>query len=268
MKPLILVVLDGVSAKAAFARMGTMEALVEEKRAAVCTMQAALPTLSRPLYETIQTGLSPIKHGILRNDDVRPSAENHLFARVKEAGGITAAAAYHWIAELYDEGSRRFALEDEKSGGFIDRGIYYYTDDYPVSALFADADFLVDTYQPDYLLVHPMNADDAGHKYGGESREYLEAVALSDRELARYLPKWLSLGYTVAVTADHGMGPDGFHGGVAECERLVPLYLVGPGIPRKNERNTLLPQEDLAEILACLMGLHVEEKGEPLCAHL
>ena len=36
--------------------------------------------------------------------------------------------------------------------------------------VFADADVLLRRHSPDFLLIHPMNIDNEGHRHGGSSR--------------------------------------------------------------------------------------------------
>jgi bisphosphoglycerate-independent phosphoglycerate mutase (AlkP superfamily) len=42
-----------------------------------------------------------------------------------------------------------------------------------------------------------------------------------------FTPDWIQQGYTLLVTADHGMTPDQTHGGTLASVRQVPLYVLG-----------------------------------------
>ncbi|MFV2070657.1 MAG: alkaline phosphatase family protein, partial [Pirellulales bacterium] len=97
----VLVILDGVGDQVARDRMGYMEALVEEGVASRFTSRAALPTVSRPNYETIHTGVRPHVHGIVSNLNARLSTSPNIFSLCSQAGLTTAAVAYHWVSELY-----------------------------------------------------------------------------------------------------------------------------------------------------------------------
>ena len=57
----------------------------------------------------------------------------------------------------------------------------------------------------DYTLIHSMNIDDAGHKFGADSKEYVQAAVRVDAELSQYIWRWMSEGYQIVVTSDHGM---------------------------------------------------------------
>lgn len=240
MKKLILVVLDGLCDEIAEMKLGYMKHLVEAKIARKATVIAALPTLSRPLYETILTGKLPYEHGIVHNLNRSQSQSKSLFHEVAAAGGISAAAAYHWISELYINGEmnsvhHRFHLSGD---GPINYGIFYYEDHYPDSHVFLDAFYLLKTYQPNFMLVHPMNVDDAGHKSGVLSEGYGLAARRVDGILSMALPEWIKAGYEIIVTADHGMSEDRGHGGGSARERHVPLWYIGTSsvaLPRTQE---------------------------------
>ena len=122
---------------------------------------------------------------------------------------MNAAAAYGWMYELYCSGNvfdvhkDRYALE---SNGSIMHGIYYCEDQYPDSHVYTDAEFLRVQYCPDFLVIHPMNVDYAGHKFGAASAEYAHAGNMTVDQIAQLYEGWIADGYDLVVTADHGMG--------------------------------------------------------------
>lgn len=225
----ILIVLDGLRHSTARDTLGWLEGQVRADRAHCAAIDAELPAQSRPLYETILTGRTPAEHGVASNAIVRRSTGDNLFARVRAAGRRSAAAAYHWVSELYvsapfDPLTDRLLLD---GSGDITDGLFYWDDAYPDAHLFSDAHALITRSAPDFLLLHPMNVDDAGHKAGGSSKLYRDTARAQGDLLARFAPLWQALGYTVIVTADHGMSDDGNHSGPAPDEAQVPLYTLG-----------------------------------------
>ena len=98
----ILVVLDGLNFEVARHAMGHLQAYVSAGRAALYKLDCELPALSRPLYECILTGVPPIQSGIVHNNVSRLSNQRSLFHYATAAGLSTAAAAYHWVSELYN----------------------------------------------------------------------------------------------------------------------------------------------------------------------
>ena len=225
----ILVVLDGLNFEVARHAMGHLQAYVGAGRAALYKLECELPSLSRPLYECIFTGVPPIDSGITHNHVSRLSNQRSLFHYARDAGLTTAAAAYHWVSELYNRTpfiAARDRHTDDKTLA-IQHGHFYWQDHYPDSHLFADAESLRCRHAPNLLVVHPMNIDDAGHKHGLDSSQYRNAARMADVLLAEYIQTWLDAGYQILVTADHGMNADRSHNGLLPEEREVPLIVLG-----------------------------------------
>ena len=256
LSPLVFVLLDGLSWRVACQTMGHLLALCERGEAQLCEVRAALPTLSRPLYECLLTGVEPCASGILHNGVVRLSTQSSLFHLVREAGGTTAAAAYHWVSELYNR-----APYDAVRDRFTDdpvlpiqHGIFYAHDTYPDDHLLIDAETLRHRHAPDFLFVHPMGIDDAGHRHGGASAGYHDAARALSVELSRWLPVWRAAGYRVLATSDHGMSVEGSHGGPHYDERRVPLFLLGARLATPDEEAPLA-QTEIFHLARAMLGL-------------
>ncbi|MNM14659.1 Type I phosphodiesterase / nucleotide pyrophosphatase [compost metagenome] len=225
----ILVLLDGLNYQVAHHAMGHLHAYVEADRAALYRVECELPSLSRPLYECILTGVPPIDSGIVHNNVNRLSNQRSVFHYAREANLGTAAAAYHWMSELYN----RSPFDPQRDRHThapklpIQHGLFYWDDRYPDSHLLADGEYLRRRHAPNFLLVHPMSVDDVGHRHGLDSSQYRNAARSVDILLADYLPGWLEEGYQVLVTADHGMNNDRSHNGLLAEEREVPLFVFG-----------------------------------------
>ncbi|HFZ1896953.1 TPA: alkaline phosphatase family protein [Serratia marcescens] len=227
----ILVLLDGLNYRVAHDAMGYLQAECAAGRGRLYLLESELPSLSRPLYECILTGVTPVESGVVHNHVSRLSHQQSVFHYARAAGLTTAAAAYHWFSELYNRTPFDAARDRHTDAPElpIQHGHFYYDDGYPDSHLFDDAESLRQRHQPDFLLIHPMNIDDAGHRFGLSSPQYRNAARHADGSLSRYLPEWLAAGYQVLVTADHGMNDDRSHGGVLPEERQVPLFVFGAG---------------------------------------
>ena len=117
MSKVILIVLDAFGFDAATKRSGFLEHMTEAGRCAKYPVQGELPSASRPMYETIMTGLPVWQHGVASNNTVRRSRCENLFSWTRKQGLVNAAAAYGWMEELYGSGTPfsvhadRFALE-------------------------------------------------------------------------------------------------------------------------------------------------------------
>jgi len=250
----ILVVLDGLNFHIAQDCMGYVNGLVEDNQASLYKIQCELPSLSRPLYECILTGVKPVQSGIAHNQVTRRSQWESIFSLAKKNGRTTAAAAYHWVSELYNRTPYN-AVEDrftQNEALNIQYGLFYHWDHYPDEALFLDAEYLRRQFDPDFLLIHPMNIDDAGHKFGLDSRQYRNTARRADIVLSDYLPAWLAEGYQVLITSDHGMNNDHSHGGTLAEERDVPLFVIGQ---RFSHQASLVKQTEICGTVCELLGL-------------
>jgi predicted AlkP superfamily pyrophosphatase or phosphodiesterase len=239
----LLVILDGLNYQVAHDAMGYLQAECAAGQGRLYSLECELPSLSRPLYECILTGIPPVASGVVHNNVVRLSHHRSVFHYARAAGLTTAAAAYHWVSELYnrapfDAVRDRHTIDPQ---AMIQYGHFYYADHYPDSHLLEDAESLRLRYQPDFLLAHTMNIDDAGHHFGLSTPQYRNAARVVDGLLSQYLPQWLKEGYQVLITADHGMNDDRSHGGSLPEERQVPLFVFGsafsllPAAPRQTE---------------------------------
>ncbi len=261
----ILVILDGLNYEVARHALGHLQAYCGAERAALYKLECELPALSRPLYECILTGTRPIDSGVVHNQVVRLSNQRSIFHYARAAGLSTAAAAYHWVSELYNRAPFK-AVRDRHTDDLelpIQHGHFYYADHYPDSHLFADAESLRLRHSPNFLLVHPMNIDDAGHKHGLDSAQYRNSARVADILLADYLQGWLDAGYQVLVTADHGMNNDRSHNGLLAEEREVPLFVLGSAFSLN--RAAQPKQTELCGTICELLGV---AHDNPVCREL
>ncbi|MRI31788.1 nucleotide pyrophosphatase [Endozoicomonas sp. OPT23] len=262
----ILIILDGLKYESARDCMGYMQALCQGQQATLYQLECELPSLSRPLYEAVLTGTPPVQSGILHNHVSRNSTQTSIFSLARDAGLTTAAAAYHWVSELYNRTPYNPVRDRHTSDKeqLIQHGCFYHLDHYPDDHLFLDAEYLRQTYDPDFLLIHPMNIDDAGHKAGGDSSHYRNKVRHTDGILSDFIPQWLEQGYQILVTADHGMNGDNSHGGNLPEERQIPLFVMGQHFSHQQQCQP--KQTELCGIACELLGIN--NHGKPVSEKL
>lgn len=261
----VLIVVDALRYDTACTHMGFMQHLVERGVAARYEVRSEVPALSRPLYETILTGTPPIIHGVTSNSTMRLSTQQSLFHLAKSNGKKTAAAAYHWVSELYNRAPFNL-LEDRvqlDTNQPIENGFFYFEGHYPDSHLFAEAAWLMDQKQPDFLYIHPMNLDEDGHKFTADSKEYRNRVLSVDAILSVFLPKCLAQGYEVIVTADHGMTSDGNHGGNTTEDRHVPMFILSKQV-KAGIYEEVVSQLQVAPLVCHLLDIEPSEKMVPI----
>ncbi|MFH1633879.1 MAG: alkaline phosphatase family protein [Chloroflexota bacterium] len=262
MSKVILVLSDALRYDTAVAQMGFLGHLVEIKTASLYKVIGELPSISRPMYETVHTGLPVTEHGVVSNQVVRRSEVPNIFQAAINAGKTTAAAAYSWFSELYNRAP--YDLIDDREVDdeslLIQHGRFYTEDFYPDVELFATAGMLARKFDPDYLLVHPMGMDDIGHKYGADSSQYRNNAIRQDMILANLIPEWMQRGYNILVTGDHGMNANGMHGGTTPDVREVPLFLIRPGMPGEGDTGEVISQLQIAPTICKLLGIPIPEK--------
>jgi predicted AlkP superfamily pyrophosphatase or phosphodiesterase len=259
MSKVILVLCDGLRYDTAREMMGYMEHLVESQQAHVFKELGEMPTISRPMYETIHTGVPVSEHGVTSNLVVRPSRMPNIFSVAHEHGKVTAASAYFWFSELYNGCPYTPGTDKECDHPdlAIQHGRFYTTDGMPDEETFHAGQVLWQKYQPDYLLIHPMGMDNLGHLHGPESNQYRNNAILIDILLASYLPGWIDAGYTVLVSADHGMSRNNSHNGSLPETRDVPLYIFPSQRPQEPQNGAAISMLSLAPTVLTLMDLPV-----------
>lgn len=258
----IFIIIDGLSYNVGSDRMGYLMHLVEQNKASFYKVKSELPTLSRPLYEVLLTGTTCLENKITSNEVFRRSFEKSVFELAKDKGLTTAAAAYHWMSELYNSSpfNQINDREQKDTNKNIQYGKFYFEDFYPDSHLFIDGEILRRENDPDFLLIHSMGVDYAGHVYGGTSKEYNGSALRMDNILAAHLPLWMELGYKIVITSDHGMNTLGHHGGLDDSERFVPMWIINNKEEIKCE--TTFPQLYIAPMLCHMLGINPSEKME------
>ncbi len=259
MSKVILLLSDGLRYDAAVAGMGFLGHLVETKRASLYKVRGELPSMSRPMYETVHTGLPSSEHGITANSVNRLSTQPNLFQLTRDAGMVTAAAAYYWISELYNRApyDRINDREVDDPALPIQHGRFYTEDEFPDVELFAAAAMLVRRFAPDFLLVHPMGMDYQGETFGSDSAQYRNQAIRQDAILAHLLLDLLQVGYTVLVTGDHGINKDGAHGGTTPEMRDVPLFVVPAQGAGRGDTGETASQLQIAPTVCSLLGLPI-----------
>lgn len=245
--------------------MGFLEALKSENLTDSYKVQSGYPSLSRPLYEEILTGVSPVNSGIVNNEIKRLSKEESVFSLAVKNGKKTAAAAYYWVNELYNTGGfdRIRDSETENEMANINYGRFYWEDNFPDTHLFVQGEILRKKYNPDFLLIHSMNVDDIGHKFGGTSSEYIDSARKISDILSALVPNWIKEGYQIIITSDHGMSKLGNHGGISPDETLVPMWLIGDKIRKRKLKKDMqgkISQKIIAPLCCEMMNIKKSQR--------
>ena len=268
MSKVILIMSDALRYDVAKSHMGFLGHLVETKQATLYKIIGELPSMSRPMYETIHTGMPTSEHGIIANTINRRSSVPNVFQCVVEAGKVTAAVAYYWVSELYNRAPFDWIddkeVDDEKF--FVQHGRFHRTDDYPDEESFASAASLVRRFSPDYLLLHPVMMDYTGETYGSDSSQYRRQAIKQDVLLGTVFMEWRERGYTLLITGDHGINSDGHHGGTSPEQREVPLFIISPDGNGKGDTGETVSHLNIAPTILNLLDISIPSsmKMKPL----
>lgn len=189
---------------------------------AVARMHSTPPSFSQPSWTTLVTGAGPDISGCpplnAEYEDIEPIKVDHIFASLRRAGMTSAAAGHYWWEKMIPQ--------DLLQAGFYVEGEDEAADE---AVLDKSLQFLA-TVRPNLLLVHFDQVDHAGHLYGGESAEYLQA-ALSADQMIEKIASAIDLDDGVlVVVSDHGHIARGGHGGHDAIVLQEPFVMVGKGV--------------------------------------
>jgi hypothetical protein len=229
----VLVIVDGLSQQHAYGLP-----LLDRLRGAGIDASATshTPTISRPNYVTILTGVPPVLSGV-RNNWYQGRVEldsimDRLRARRSETAYVSDSSpglAYMFSQDIEDS---TYAPWPD---GFVAASRLALRRNYPL------------------VILLPGRVDYEGHLHGADSDEYRRAAELVDAQLTAALADIDLSRDTVIVTADHGHTPSGGHGG-SEPEVLdVPLVMAGAGV--RTAAVVRAPRlVDIAPTIAALLG--------------
>jgi hypothetical protein len=236
----VMIVLDGVGGR-------ILEPLGERgdlgPLAAVLRVETGLPSLSRPGYHVLLTGVPQPVSGIRANDFTRARADS-VVDRIHAAGGTAAFVqeSVPWFGEMFGGPS------DVVANGAWAGGVPAFRQAYDSGA--------------SLIVVHLTGADNAGHGSGAASVAYrwtvdrqveaINALVFSVKETSSArATHWL-------VGADHGHTQAGGHGGPEPEVSEVSWLLLATG---KNEGvraaapSTRLPATVIAPFVSSLLGV-------------
>jgi len=206
-------------------------------------------SMSTAGVRSMATGTFPDLFDVLHNWDNVASGLPGVPGLARDAGRSTAIYGDSIWRELFPKG---FVVADTEVN--LPRIIFYLraetlVDEIRVGRL---ADRLRKEPPPDFLVLHLVGMDHAGHRRGVKSAAYAD-VARKTAAHVENIVRLLPADTTVLLTSDHGATDSGGHGGGSEAETTAPLFAFGAGIAAGARTN--VNQIDLAPTLSCLLGL-------------
>jgi hypothetical protein len=277
----VLVIVDGLGAdESQLAFLGELR-----RRGASAVARVPYPTISRPNYVTILTGVPPRDSGVRANRVTAPVALDTVMDRVRAAGlRVATASDFGMIATLFLRGTPSIAgvrlVEDAGRVAPPAPIAWPFDEARRAASLDALGPMIAELAAGDaaFVAVLVLDVDRAGHA-AGIGAEYRAAAAAVDRTLRAALagiersemgggaPDGSAGGAggsaspgidlardAVIITADHGHVARGGHGGVEREVSRVPLVLAGAGVlPGAIARDPRLI--DVAPTVAALLGV-------------
>ncbi len=235
---------------------------LDELRARGVAAVAAVPypTISRPNYVTILSGVPPVDSGVRANRVRYPVEVDTAMDRVQAAKlRVATAADFGMMPSLFARHTRTL-----DGIGWIAQGTLVSPPPpvtWPIDearrapSLAALAPIIADLGARDFAFVPVLvlDVDRAGHA-SGIGPAYRTAAAEVDAMLRAALGALDLAHTTVIVTADHGHVAPGGHGGTEREVSHVALILAGAGIaPGAQVRDARLI--DVAPTVAALLGI-------------
>ena len=223
-----------------------------KKSAFTLKAKTVTPSVTLPCHMSLFHSVDPMRHGTTTNTyapQVRPIKG---LCEVLEANGKKSAFFYNWeeLRDLTRPGSLAFSYfcsNDiaglaEANADVTDAAIRYLTGN-----------------ETDFAFLYLGYTDEAGHRYGWMSDEYMKSLDNSWENIERLINA-LPEDYTVIITADHG-GHDRCHGTDLPEDMTIPLIIMGRDFEAGKEiENANI--KDIAPTVAKLLGVTPDSEWE------
>ncbi len=212
----VLVIVDGMRNDVSRSDMPTMQKL--RSYGSDVTLVAAQPSLSYPNWTNILSGAPPVISGVTTNYFEGRVPVPTILDVAEKAGRRVAVVAPTDFETLYGvKPGPSVQLREWPKGGYLS------------STLVDDALRIAEQTDPELLVVHLPDLDEAGHEHGGGSAEYRDVAGKIDRDIARLVEGLQREDTSFVVTADHGHIDAGGHGGwETEVVNVPAVFTGGP----------------------------------------
>ena len=214
--------------------------------------QTVMPSVTLPCHMSLFHSVDPSRHGTTTNvymPQVRPI--NGLCETLSGSKKSSCMFyTWHQLRDVVRPGHVCYSYF-YKGGQFgYDKANDRITDE--------AIEFLSENYV-DFTFLYYAYPDEAGHKYGWMTPEYMEAMDNSWRNIERVIAT-LPEDYTVIITADHG-GHDRTHGYDCPEDMTIPLIVLGNGADKiKSLEGANI--KDIAPTITALLGVEPDPDWE------
>jgi len=220
--------------------------------------RAVLPSVSAPNWASMLLGAGPEQHGVT-NNGWRVEADSNLVPVVHNERKwfpsiftvIRAQLPTAEIGSIYQWGD--FGMLYDRAQLSYDR--HFNTADSAVQAFAA----YIQEKKPLFAAIHIDDVDHAGHTFGHETPEYIQAVQKADSLIgiiARAIKEaGIAENSVIMMASDHGGIRHG-HGGITPIEMNTAVLLSGKGIKKGYTVKQPVYVYDVAATVAFALDLH------------
>ena len=201
-------------------------------------------TLTGPCTKEMSTGIHASPIDAMRNWAVTYDGKDDAYHYALERNmSVAFTGFYVWTNLFTDE---RFVHETVYDAGFSD---IYIADDKIISNV---EDWII-TQEHDLMIAHLGGTDHAGHMFGTKAEKYKDKMRHLDAQL-NSIRNSLPSGWTLLITADHGMSESGGHAiSTGDLAMKVNLLMYGEGV--ETGATAEISQRDIASIPLTLLDL-------------
>lgn len=234
----VLVIVDGLREDVS-RKMPAINALRDSGFDAVVV--TGQPSLSFPNWTTLLSGAGQRFSGVTTNwFKERVPVETLVDVAVSQKATTVVSAPTDFETLYGVERTGHTFLRDWEEGVYMSAGIV------------DNAIRLSEEASPTLVIVHLPDIDEAGHAFGGASKQYLETALKVDGDIARLVQALKDERTAFVVASDHGHIDTGGHGGWEPEVIEVPAVFAGDEIVLGTGTGS---QEQVAPSIALLAGL-------------
>jgi len=223
-----------------------------KRSASTMTARTVMPSVTLPCHMSLFHSVDPSRHGTTTNTYAPQVRPIRGLCEVLAQNGKRCAFFYDWeqLRDLTRPGTLDISFFAKGESHGYDKADRMMTD----AAITCLAD-----RGPEFTFLYLGNSDEAGHRYGWMSEQYLAAVRGAWEQIERVIHN-LPKDYAVIILADHG-GHDRIHGTEATEDMTIPMMLLGDPFPAGTTLQNVSIL-DIAPTVAELLGTAADREWE------
>jgi hypothetical protein len=235
----VLVIVDGMRVDVSRSQMNTLNRL--RTYGSDIQLTVPQPSLSYPNWTTILSGAPQEISGVTTNWFKGRAPVPTVMDIAQEAGRRVEIVGPEDFATIYGvRPGANVSLRPWPKGGYLS------------GTLVDDTLRIAKTTDPQLIVLHLPDLDEAGHTYGGTSKQYLATAHRIDLDLSRLVTGLQRDDTAFIIVADHGHLATGGHGGWEPEVTTVPGVFAGAGIKLGSGTGQL---EQIAATVSALEGV-------------